>query len=567
MRPSEQSSGSVSWSRHGLAALSLFVASWLATGTSAYAQQARFDAEPLEPSASLGVGVAVERPEVARHGSWEAGLALSHSARPLVRDDGQAVVRTRGEAQLLLALGLFEWIEIGAALPLVITSVAADPFEPILRRSRRTVAGDARLSAKVPLLRGEGLRLSAMLSSSLPTGAPDAFAGLGYWTLTPSLVVARRMGRLEVGGQVGYLFRRREYLGTLEVDDQLRLGLAARWALLEGLEAIGEARLDWGVAGSSRGRQESPGEFDLGLRWEPTAGLTVDALGGTGWLRGAGAPAWRAYLAVRWRSAPEPCRAGPEDFDGFEDGDFCADPDNDADGLPDEQDACPLDPEDREGFLDEDGCPDPDNDADGRPDTEDECPMASEDRDGWRDEDGCPDLDNDEDGLADGIDKCPMEPEDRDAFEDEDGCPEPGPEEATITVTDTRILISQRIYFDFDADTIKPVSKPLLDRVAQVILEMPAEWVIRVEGYTDSEGPDPYNLDLSYRRARSVVEYLASRGVPKRRLVYVGYGERNSIAPNDTPEGRALNRRVEFTIVRPGERVLPRGGRGGRLSD
>ncbi|HBQ16016.1 MAG TPA: cell envelope biogenesis protein OmpA, partial [Myxococcales bacterium] len=202
---------------------------------------------------------------------------------------------------------------------------------------------------------------------------------------------------------------------------------------------------------------------------------------------------------------------------------------------------------------DEDGCPDTDNDADGVPDETDSCPTQSEDRDGFQDEDGCPEPDNDEDGVPDGLDRCPMEPEDRDRFQDEDGCPEPGPEAASVTVTDTRILISERIYFDYDRDTIRDVSMPLLDQVADVIQELPQGLRVRVDGYSDDQGVRAYNVDLSYRRARAVVEYLAGRGVDRDRLDYRGYGPDNPVAPNDSPEGRALNRRVEFTILQQGE--------------
>jgi outer membrane protein OmpA-like peptidoglycan-associated protein len=94
---------------------------------------------------------------------------------------------------------------------------------------------------------------------------------------------------------------------------------------------------------------------------------------------------------------------------------------------------------------------------------------------------------------------------------------------------------------------------PLLDQVAEVIGSLDAQLRIRVEGHTDNLGGDAYNVDLSFRRARAVVEYLASRGVPRERLEYRGYGAAHPVAPNDTPQGRSLNRRVEFTILRPGE--------------
>jgi outer membrane protein OmpA-like peptidoglycan-associated protein len=72
---------------------------------------------------------------------------------------------------------------------------------------------------------------------------------------------------------------------------------------------------------------------------------------------------------------------------------------------------------------------------------------------------------------------------------------------------------------------------------------------VRIEGYTDGSGDAGYNLDLSYRRARAVQEYLISQGVDRRRLTFIGYGETRPVASDATPEGEALNRRVEFTIV------------------
>jgi len=276
-----------------------------------------------------------------------------------------------------------------------------------------------------------------------------------------------------------------------------------------------------GFPGRSARANEFPMDGNLGARFTAAPGFTIDVGGGTSLVSGYGAPDYRFFTIARYATEHEPCAAGPEDFDGFEDGDFCADPDNDADGILD---------------------------------AADQCPMQSEDLDGYQDTDGCPEPDNDEDGILDGVDQCPMEPEDQDHYEDDDGCPEPGPAEAVVTVTDTRILISERVYFEFDRDTIRSVSLPLLDQVASVIADLPENRVVRVEGYTDSEGVHGYNVDLSYRRARAVVEYLTSKGVARARLDYVGYGDRNPVAPNDSVDGRALNRRVEFTIIEPTDR-------------
>jgi outer membrane protein OmpA-like peptidoglycan-associated protein len=100
--------------------------------------------------------------------------------------------------------------------------------------------------------------------------------------------------------------------------------------------------------------------------------------------------------------------------------------DSDGDGVPDAEDRCPVRPEDLDGFEDEDGCAELDNDHDGLADATDRCPDVAETRNGFDDEDGCPDLapDADQDGIADAADRCPFEPETRNGVRDDDGCPE-----------------------------------------------------------------------------------------------------------------------------------------------
>lgn len=527
------------------------------------------DLQLFLPPAGGGSTFTVARPEVPRHLTFVFGIDASFANAPLTRihpetDEEETAVPWLVQSELMVAMGLFEVLELGVVLPVAFASVPDDLTTPNPEEGTAAGLGDTRLELKVPVLRGD-LAVSGRTVFSIPSGNDAELLGVGYWTMTPTVVTAYDLGPLRLAGELGYRFRRRTALRNLEQDDELHLAGGVTYALTESFAAVLEAQLRLGVGGRTFESNERPAEADVGVRWSPTRGLTFDVGVGTGLVDGYGAPSPRAFVIVRFATEREPCDAGPEDFDGFEDGDLCADPDNDADGIPDGADVCPNDPEDADGFLDGDGCPDTDNDADGVADPDDACPLESEDVDGVEDGDGCPDPDNDEDGLADGVDECPMEPEDRDDFQDDDGCPEPGPGPATVTVTDTRILISERIYFDFDTDTIRSVSMPLLDQVASVIRDLPANKHVRVEGYTDAEGNEQYNLDLSYRRARAVVEYLAGRGVPRVRLSYVGYGEANPVAPNDSPEGRALNRRVEFTILEAGESGSGGGrGRGGR---
>jgi outer membrane protein OmpA-like peptidoglycan-associated protein len=516
------------------------------------------DVQLFHPTPALGTTFTIESPGVPRHLSFEFGLALNFALEPLERTDpateeSEAVVDWLFQGELLLAMGLFEFLELGVAVPIAFASAAeGDVTQVDLMDAATSVGfGDVRLNVKIPILRGD-FALAARALIGLPSGDSDNFLGQGYWWLYPSVVVSGKAGPNTIGGELGYRLRQQNWLGDLEQDDELQLALGLNAEVAGPLSIIAESQLRLGVAGQTMSAIENPMEADLGVRLTFGA-LTIDVGAGTGLLAGYGAPLVRTFAIARFATEPDRCPAGPEDFDGFEDGDFCGDPDNDGDTLADELDTCPNDAEDIDEFADEDGCPDPDNDGDGSLDPEDRCPTQSEDIDGFADNDGCPEPDNDDDGLLDGVDQCKDEPEDLDQYEDEDGCPEPGPGAATVTVTERRILISERIYFDFDADTIRPVSLPLLDQVAAAIRNLAASRRVRVEGYTDSEGDDRYNTDLSYRRARSVVHYLVSRGVPRARVTFEGYGEARPVAPNDSPQGRALNRRVEFTILEAGE--------------
>ncbi len=246
------------------------------------------------------------------------------------------------------------------------------------------------------------------------------------------------------------------------------------------------------------------------------------------------------------------CPDVPETVNGFQDDDGCPDKvperDSDGDGLFDNVDRCPFDPEDFDRFQDDDGCPDRDNDNDGIFDVVDECPLDAEDLDGFEDEDGCPEYDNDRDGIVDRDDECPDIPENFNNFEDGDGCPDSAPPRLVV-IEKTHIVIHDKIYFETNKAIIQPISFALVDEIANVMLDNPNILKIQVEGHTDSVGDDAYNLDLSQRRAQAVVTYLINKQVEADRLTAMGFGELAPITENDTDEGKAANRRVEFRIL------------------
>lgn len=124
----------------------------------------------------------------------------------------------------------------------------------------------------------------------------------------------------------------------------------------------------------------------------------------------------------------------------------------------------------------------------------------------------------------------------------------PVPKQTLVVLRKEKIEIKKQVHFATGSDVILPDSAPLLDQIAALILENDRLKKIRVEGHTDDQGDDAFNLNLSDRRAKSVMRALLERGVPPERLGAVGFGEAKPIGDNKKPAGRAQNRRVEFMI-------------------
>lgn len=115
----------------------------------------------------------------------------------------------------------------------------------------------------------------------------------------------------------------------------------------------------------------------------------------------------------------------------------------------------------------------------------------------------------------------------------------------------------KNILYDFDLATLRPASEIVLDTLYETLKENP-DISILLSSHTDNKGTDLYNLRLSANRARSCVVYLIEKGIDPGRLSSIGYGKRRPIAPNnfpdgsDDPDGRQLNRRTEFEVIRTG---------------
>jgi OOP family OmpA-OmpF porin len=109
------------------------------------------------------------------------------------------------------------------------------------------------------------------------------------------------------------------------------------------------------------------------------------------------------------------------------------------------------------------------------------------------------------------------------------------------------LLAKGKIRFESGRATIDPDSAGLLDRLTETALRCPTA-NIEVAGHTDADGEDAFNQTLSEKRAQAVADYLVKAGLPADRFTATGYGSSQPVGSNDTDEGKAQNRRIDFLV-------------------
>ena len=519
---------------------------------------------------------------VAPHLEFDFGGYIDLADDPLTVPSFNAqfnpIVESQTTLSLFASLGLWDMFEVSLLIPATVLQSSGD-LEPVLdgpapgEKIPSWGINDPRLSVKYGLLDmlQDPLGLGFVLSGWLPIGLNDRFVADQSFALealtTAEVWIVRGV---RVAANVGYRYRHKPVtIRDSKISDQIRWGLATNIPLfIKTLDAIVEFDGGIGIAKKEPGFEgirpgEVPAEIKGALRWRIHEDWSVTGgVGGAMNREAVGTPDVRVFLGLsgHWVSGGQwgfdydgdgiygihdKCPNDPEDFDGFQDLDGCPDPDNDNDGVPDEFDKCDNTPE---GVpVGPDGCPDNDLDGDGIPNHLDQCPEDPEDIDGFEDADGCPDPDNDGDGIPDAADNCPNEPETFNDFLDDDGCPDDPNDK--VHISRDRIIITEQVHFETAKATIKRQSYDILNAVVEVMNANPQILKIRIEGHTDSRGAEDYNLQLSDDRAASVMKYLTDNGVAANRLEAVGYGLSRPIKDNETAEGRAANRRVEFTIL------------------
>lgn len=110
------------------------------------------------------------------------------------------------------------------------------------------------------------------------------------------------------------------------------------------------------------------------------------------------------------------------------------------------------------------------------------------------------------------------------------------------------ITLSGQLLFPTGEERMSPVARQNLDQVARALAEQPDDTKFDVAGHTDDSGSDAENQRLAKERAQQVADHLVASGIDRSRINVVGYGESQPIAGNDTPQGRATNRRVEIVV-------------------
>ncbi|HUS29830.1 MAG TPA: OmpA family protein, partial [Kofleriaceae bacterium] len=165
------------------------------------------------------------------------------------------------------------------------------------------------------------------------------------------------------------------------------------------------------------------------------------------------------------------------------------------------------------------------------------------------------DADSDNDLIRDRDDRCPDDMEDYDGEEDEDGCPEASRER--IVDVGSELVTLQPIEFEFDKDVLRDSAFPILDEVVKAFIDNSDIELVEVQGHTDEQGNDAYNLDLSKRRAATVMRYLDDHGIAASRLTSNGYGETKPVDKRHTQDAYKANRRVQFVIQKRGGNLMP----------
>lgn len=502
------------------------------------------DLVPFKFTPSMDSGLTLEGGELLQTRSFLLQALVDMNVGILTLKNGEErigdLVPFRTDIHILGAYQLHPRIEVAADLPIFIAQAAnfglltAQGF-PLQNPPGPVGLGAPRILGRVQILKQSEfpiVGLAGVLEVRIPIGGVANLMSDRGFVFAPRLAVERAIGPVRILGNIGWRLRTApgRFL-NLYVAQEFTLSGGAiidlpNFSRFQSNQLIAELNLATPAEApftfTESEALKTPFELMVGARTQFAGNWGAQLAIGKGLgSAGYGREAIRFTLALTYEHV--------------------AQPDDDNDGIPNNVDGCPNQAEDKDGIEDTDGCPEarePDRDGDGVPDKVDLCPDAP----GLQELDGCPDKDGDQ--VPDNVDKCPDQP----GPPQLQGCPPPEEEEEVVLESE-RIRINNQILFEFGSDRIDPRSFKLLDEVAEVLKKNPDVGPVIIEGHTDNVGSRDANINLSKRRARSVEKYLVEKGIAAKRLRSEGFGFDKPIATNDTPLGRAKNRRTEFKLL------------------
>ena len=479
--------------------------------------------ETFEPQAVAGTSIwSTATSDIAPHLSPTLNLVGHYARNPVLlqeRDTSQTAARLLKDQLKLdvgLGLGLFERVELGFVLPLVLYQ-NGEEF-PGFASPNTVDLADARASIRARILQAGGFGLAAQVSAYLPTSDSAPYQSGPDPAALVSLIVDYQGGGAypwRVAGNMGWAFQAEQSAAELSTDDRVDFRGAAQVQIIRDVLELRASAFGRWEAFAEAERAVSAGYLGgAQVFWGDTGLASTFGVGGA-IAGGYGEPNFRALASLSY--APKPryletlgasSACAPNDTTCSQSADLLAQHNAMIGGVGEDDAAIMID----EG-----------NEVD-------------ESR-----------IDSDGDGIPDIHDKCPDEPETINGIDDEDGCPDEG--EGAVRLVGDRIEILERVHFDTARASIKSRSHSVLNQVASVMKAHPDIVMLRILGHTDDRGEEDANLRLSQQRAVSVKEYLMTQGIDAQRLSARGYGETHPIADNATESGRQNNRRVEFHII------------------
>jgi outer membrane protein OmpA-like peptidoglycan-associated protein len=466
-------------------------------------QESGFELQQLRPNPNLSRGAFVSLDSaVLPHGEWRANVLFNYANNPLIlynREDDRVsgAVTRQATLHLLGAVGLWDFLEVGLDLPLVVHQAGESLPEAAAPAILHSAGfGDLRIvpMAKLLTVRSEGLgaefTAGAAVDVFLPTGNGGGLRG-DDMRIGPRVALnATFSGGQHFGTNLGYLHRSPRQFGDLRIADTVGWSMYGETPVADKLRLTGELFGRLGSAGA--GRVHAPVEALIGAK-ATTFGLNVLGAVGVGIGRSYGTPDWRALVSVQFPVKQR--EAKPE--------------------LPPVAEApAPVEPP----------APAP---APVQPPAPVEVPKE-------------------EPPVVAVAPEPPPEPKPVEVPEPKVEAP---PAKVRIDRGMRRLELADSIHFKTASAQIHPRSFPLLNEVASVLLAHPEIKLLSIEGHTDNRGGRQYNLKLSRARAKSLVQYMISRGVDASRLAAEGFGLERPVATNATAAGRAKNRRVDFRIA------------------